>query len=138
MGQNNDNFNRKFTRVEWISECTIDKKSISYKAKIINISATGFFIECSDCVMEMEEEVFVSIGVNENGIASVGGFQCKVVRTLKDGFAVHILESDFFLYNKLLSIISENSEDAHIIKKEIANAPEFVKMWKGIEINRFS
>jgi hypothetical protein len=137
MSPEDKNENRKFTRVEWISNCTVVKKSVSYSAKIINISATGFFIECRECDVEIDEEVFINIDIQEYGISNIGEYKCAVKRILDNGFAVHIFESDFYFYNKLLTIISENSEDAAIIKKEIANSSDFVKMWKGIEVNKF-
>ena len=126
---------RKFTRVDFISKCTISKDNVCFIAEIQNISASGFYVNCNYCEVEYGEIITICLHIYNNGIENIAEYRSRVVRLTEEGFGLLILESDFFNYTKLIDIISKNSEDGKIIKKEIANSSEFVRIWKGRTVN---
>lgn len=131
--KNQDKENRRFTRFEFVSTCTIlvNKTRKELSAKILNVSTSGLYIKCIDECVGTGEIIVVTFTVEKDGISSVASFEGKVVRADKDGLGLEITKRDFSLYSKFIDIMLMANEDSMKIKSSIYNSEDFEKKWKG-------
>jgi len=129
----NNNEQRRFTRFEFVSACTIlrNKDRREFSATILNISTSGVLVQCINECVSPGEQVEITFSIEKDGINNLACFGGTVARSSNDGLGIEISEVDFKLYSKFIDIILLANEDCMKIKSSIFSSDDFVKQWKG-------
>jgi len=110
---------RKFSRIDYDVEITLEYQGEQFASEILNLSMLGALINTS-ASPKKDEKVIISFRLSQTGVPIT--IQCigKVIRSDKRGLGIEFTEVDLDSFEDLRRIVAFNSGHPELIDEEIA------------------
>ena len=110
---------RKFSRIDYEVEVTLEYQGEQFASEILNLSMLGALVNTS-ASPQKDEKVAISFHLAQTGVPITVRCIGKVIRADRRGVGIEFTEVDLDSFEDLRRIVAFNSGHPELIDKEIA------------------